>query len=499
MVPPGDVAYPATFIIDRLLFAAGMSCLKDSARGQYCDSIAATRLNQAQNCSECALAAQAKQLASPFGYNSAAASDFAVTTSSCAANSYGYATPTAYALNGTTGGPWPAPSCASGRTYVIKKDDDGCNAIAGAQNVSTEALISVNGLDVDCNSMPAVGASLCLPASCSIYQVQPDDSCADIAAAANITIGQLLAWNPVISPGCTTLTAWAGRYICLSSPVGTVQVHQGHAATTEAPLPTATQPGSTARCAQWYSIRSGDTCASISLAFALSLDDFHFLNSGVDKATCNNLWLGYSYCVKPVGDIETYAGYPVSVPSTTFAKPPPETPVPIPSLDPPALLPRAPDTIDGCQLYMNAYPDSLAASDADLNSCRVWASFADITLAQLKRWNPSLKDRRDDDCFVSSQHSYCLLKEDDMNDPLSVYTSTAAATPTTPATSPPPAETQSGAAEDCNKWHVVQSGDGCYDLAQANGILLDDFYKWNPGVGQDCAQLWLGYAVCVGV
>lgn len=30
-------------------------------------------------------------------------------------------------------------------------------------------------------------------------------------------------------------------------------------------------------------------------------------------------------------------------------------------------------------------------------------------------------------------------------------------------------------------------------------ISLDDFYKWNPGVGSDCSKLWLGYAVCVGV
>ncbi|KAK2590531.1 hypothetical protein QQS21_011781 [Conoideocrella luteorostrata] len=392
--------------------------------------------------------------------------------------------------------PPPAPTCASGKTYVMKENDS-CNGIAAARNVATEALISVNGLDMACNFMPDVGTSLCLPLTCKTYQVLPDDTCSSITAAANITMGQLLAWNPVISPGCTTLMKWVGRYICLSSPVGTVQVQQGDKATTDAPVPSNHQGSSNTHCGQWYTIRAGDTCASISLAFSISLDDFYFLNSGVDNKTCNNLWLGYSYCVKAVGDVETYPGYPISVPSTTFAKPPPETPTPIPSFDPPALLPRAPGTVDGCDLYKNAYSDSVTSRDADLNSCRIWASFADITLTQLRRWNPSLTN---DNCFVSSQYSYCVLKEDDMTDPLSIYTPTATTSSSgTPTGTTPPAQTQPGVAADCKRWHVVQKGDGCYDIAQANKITLDDFYKWNPGVGSNCEALWLGYAVCIGV
>lgn len=54
----------------------------------------------------------------------------------------------------------------------------------------------------------------------------------------------------------------------------------------------------------------------------------------------------------------------------------------------------------------------MTSSNADLNSCRIWASFSDITLTQLRRWKPSLKD--DDNCFMSSQYSYYVLKQDDM-------------------------------------------------------------------------------------
>lgn len=67
-------------------------------------------------------------------------------------------------------------------------------------------------------------------------------------------------------------------------------------------------------------------------------------------------------------------------------------------------------------------------------------------------------------------------------------------------TSPdPPAQTQPGVPANCNKWHVVEDGDGCWAIANKYGIALDDFYTLNPGVGSDCLSLWRGYAVCVGI
>ncbi|MBE3045335.1 LysM peptidoglycan-binding domain-containing protein [Candidatus Bathyarchaeota archaeon] len=33
------------------------------------------------------------------------------------------------------------------------------------------------------------------------------------------------------------------------------------------------------------------------------------------------------------------------------------------------------------------------------------------------------------------------------------------------------------------------AGDGCYDIADAHGIALDDFYIWNPAVNDDCSGL----------
>lgn len=68
---------------------------------------------------------------------------------------------------------------------------------------------------------------------------------------------------------------------------------------------------------------SGDTCAVVSIANLISLDDFYFLNPEINK-DCTNLDLGVAYCVQPVGTITTYSGYTytssalITVPAATF-------------------------------------------------------------------------------------------------------------------------------------------------------------------------------------
>ncbi|KAL4865525.1 hypothetical protein BDV12DRAFT_200057 [Aspergillus spectabilis] len=62
-----------------------------------------------------------------------------------------------------------------------------------------------------------------------------------------------------------------------------------------------------------------------------------------------------------------------------------------------------------------------------------------------------------------------------------------------------PSPTLDGTATNCNNYHYVEEGDGCYDEATEYGVSLDDFYTWNPGVGDDCSTLQLGYYICVAV
>lgn len=75
---------------------------------------------------------------------------------------------------------------------------------------------------------------------------------------------------------------------------------------------------------------------------------------------------------------------------------------------------------------------------------------------------------------------------------------TLSTTTTTSATVTGPTPQQTGIVANCNKYHLVESGDGCASIANTYGILLSNFYAWNPAVGTSCGSLWLGYYVCVG-
>ncbi|KAF4161886.1 hypothetical protein CNMCM6936_002900 [Aspergillus lentulus] len=403
---PGATAYPATFLVDRYLYSSGLSCLTEPSTGEYCDVVTASWANQteytaAQNCSPCQLSLQKLQLSSPFGYSDDDAAEFASLIASCSAITYTYATPTAYAVNATTSTPTTTPTCTGG-SYQVQADDT-CVSISGAVNVSTYDLISSNALDLACNSL-SEGKTLCLPPTCTTHQLDMPDTCDSLTASLNITLAQLLAWNPVINSGCSNLATWRGWFLCASSPMGTVPIRQGSAPTTAAPVPTNAQGQSNTNCAEWYLVQSGDYCSSISVKFGISLNDFYFLNPQVD-VNCSNLWLNTSYCVRAVGNIATYSGYPVTTPSYTFTKPPSTTAFTPVAVATPPLKPKAPGTWTNCTFYENAFNAKIVNYES-LNSCRSWSINSGSTVEQLIHWNPSLDPQN---CVLDPAYSYCLI------------------------------------------------------------------------------------------
>lgn len=84
------------------------------------------------------------------------------------------------------------------------------------------------------------------------------------------------------------------------------------APTATAPTPTDAADGSGGAqkpYGKWYLVQQGDYCSLVALKFAITLDDFLFLNPGVNS-NCTNLFAFESYCVAAVGDINTYSGRP---------------------------------------------------------------------------------------------------------------------------------------------------------------------------------------------
>jgi LysM repeat protein len=53
--------------------------------------------------------------------------------------------------------------------------------------------------------------------------------------------------------------------------------------------------------------------------------------------------------------------------------------------------------------------------------------------------------------------------------------------------------------DNCDKFHLIETGDSCATIASEHSISLSHFFAWNSGVGTNCGSLWLGYYVCVSV
>ncbi len=101
-------------------------------------------------------------------------------------------------------------------------------------------------------------------------------------------------------------------------------------------------------------------------------------------------------------------------------------------------------------------------------------------------------------CALVLGNSYCVER----NFGVPVETTTAATATTTSApgngiSTPQPVQT--GMVTNCNKFYFVKPDDGCRDIAATQGIVLSDFYAWNPAVKIDCSGLWAKVNVCVGI
>ena len=140
------------------------------------------------------------------------------------------------------------------------------------------------------------------------------------------------------------------------------------------------------------------------------MNDFYFLNPQINH-NCSNLWSNTSYCVQPVGNIQTYSGYPTPTPGTIFPKPTPPPTSAFPPVVTDALSTTAPGTIEGCQEYENAFSESVASIVGQsldyLNSCDLWAADSGVSVDDLLAWNPSLSSAN---CTLQPGNSYCVLK-----------------------------------------------------------------------------------------
>ncbi|KAH8693418.1 hypothetical protein GQ44DRAFT_765230 [Phaeosphaeriaceae sp. PMI808] len=483
---------------------------------------------KAANCSDCSLGSMQTQLNSPFGYDEEFDQEFQAAKSSCGSSGYSFTTPTGYAVSTNLPDRAPDasnPSCSN--TYIVKSGDS-CDAITLAHQVSTFSIIKAGGLRNDCKY--------------DLYQLYN---------YASKTNGLFSSSPPGGNNSDITITV---------APPTTTTIES-----TAVPKPTNGKGDTTAPCASWYTVQDGDYCESISIRRNIALQDLYFLNPSTDSK-CLNLWLNTAYCVKAVGDINTYRGYPYSSSAVyTLTKPayvtttsvltpivPTATPVvdllhapgtksefpyedflewnpSLASIQPCYLQPNysycAVDSIAAytavpnyghCRYVDDGYPGTISTCDcftiitgsaAKSPSCAKIALDADIALSDLTRWNPWVGSSCDDGLFkdleFNKERAVCIGANLTDMSPITTRTTSITSAGTTSSTRSittsvaPPAPTQNGIPKSCTAYYTAVRGDGCWAIATNHSITLDQFYAWNPAVGNDCANLWPNYSYCV--
>jgi hypothetical protein len=190
-------------------------------------------------------------------------------------------------------------------------------------------------------------------------------------------------------------------------------------ATSPIPKPTNALAESSSQCAQWYEVQEGDYCDSISISQSISLKDFYFLNPELN-AGCTNLLLGIAYCVKAVGDISTYSGYPsssqaYSLTSMSFATTTSSLSGVAAKTTPVISLPTASGTLPDCAAFVDHVPvpassdqsqsDHVSVITDYVNSCDYIISVWNIKLSDFLSWNPSLSGGSA--CALAPNYKYC--------------------------------------------------------------------------------------------
>lgn len=272
-----------------------------------------------------------------------------------------------------------------------------------------------------------------------------------MASTYGVKLAELLAWNSWLSADCdaalfANLNSTASRAVCIGvwsqsvSAAITTSTRSGTATSTTVSMGP-TQSGVVSGCQLFHTVVDGDDCLSIENEYSVTLAQLYRWNPSIGS-TCNNLWLGYTYCVKGPGSSTT----PKAISSPVSSSGPTQT-----------------GTAFSCSQYY-----TVTRGD----SCDHIEAMYGIGFAQLYAWNPEIGSNCQ---TLRVGYSVCVAI-------------LSASAPTQPEI-----------VSDCNRYYTVVSGDSCNYIETKYGITFAQLYSWNPAIGLNCQTLVVGYSVCVGV
>ncbi|KAI1382676.1 uncharacterized protein F4822DRAFT_440959 [Hypoxylon trugodes] len=368
---------------------------------------------------------------------------------------------------------------------------------SGCDGLSTQYGIATGDLQVATNSSTCqVTAAVCLPAACTVQQVANGQTCDTLASSFKITAVQFLSWNRNILGLCDNPTL--GQYVCASAPgtnssyvlpppplgtdadagnqqrggPGGVVTPTSTVSTTitdpasqgSASAPSPTQDGLVSNCNNYAIVKTGDTCFDFAKDHGVTTDQLYAWNPvlGLNGANCStNFWASEYYCI----GVWATATTSVTAPGPTQS-----------------------GIVANCDKY---------AQTQQGDGCDTFASRNSISNAQLYAWNAVLGSKGEN-CGSSlwANEWYCV----GISAPPASPTTSTRSSSTTKVTAPGP--TQTGIADNCNKYAEAAVGDTCSGFATKNGITTTQLYAWNTVLGangENCASsFWGNEYYCVG-
>ncbi|KAJ5726916.1 Peptidoglycan-binding Lysin subgroup [Penicillium malachiteum] len=232
---------------------------------------------------------------------------------------------------------------------------------------------------------------------------------------------------------------------------------------------------------------SGDTCTTFAAEWGLTEETFASLNPTAD---CPTLVAGQSYCV--VGTVSVAVSTTSSSSTTTSSSTTSST---FTTSTVKTTTTTAGNGITTPTPVQSGITDSCSKFDLveSGDTCASIASTYNVPLSSFYAWNPAVGSS----CAALGLGDYVCV--DIIGYTAVTSTSSTSSTTTTTASNGiiTPTPVQSGMIDSCSKFDLVQSGDTCASIATTYNIELSDFYTWNPAVGSSCANLDLGYYVCV--
>ena len=126
--------------------------------------------------------------------------------------------------------------------------------------------------------------------------------------------------------------------------------------------------------------------------------------------------------------------------------------------------------------------------------CQDIAELYSISVEDFYRFNPGVGST----CGKLWKDAYvCVGTLNPSTPTLSQTTSPTQTKPSNGIETPKPI--QPGMTPNCKKFYMRKEDEFCADIASVNSISLEDFYRWNSGLGSDCTKLWVKSYVCVAV